>query len=290
MASRGGRRAAVLRLSLAGLGLACVTPAVAEAQARLPEARFEVAQPLDTAHRAPAGRAFFLSALVPGAGQYTLGQSRWVPYLAVEAWAWLTYFDRRREGRAMERRYRDLAWSVARLVSSGPRRDGEFEYYEAMSKYAASGAYDAEPQQPGLQPEQDPTTFNGSVWHLALSIYLRAGADPGDTETPEYQRALSYYARNATAPPFAWTWRASPLGQQRYREMIRESDEALRTATTMLGLILANHVVSAVDAFITARLRTTQGAATRINIESGLRPEADMLLFTTTVQIPVPWR
>lgn len=264
-------------------------PREAPAQARAQAERFAVAEPQDTAGRIDAGRAFLFSALVPGAGQRMLGQSRWVPYLALEAWAWLTYFDRAREGRRLERQYRDLAWSVARLASAGPRRDGAFEYYEALGKYVASGAYDAEPERPGLQPEQDTATFNGDLWKLARSIHLPAGADPEDTETPEYFQALSYYARNAIAPPFAWTWGASPLGQQRYRELIHASDESLREATTMLGLILANHMVSAVDAFITARMRAAQDA-TQIQIESGLRPDADMLLFTLSVRIPLPWR
>jgi len=272
------------------VALVAALPREAASQARAGAGRFDVAQTRDTAASVGAGRAFLFSALVPGAGQRMLGQSRWVPYLALEAWAWLRYFDRARQGRALERRYKDLAWSVARLVSSGPRRDGPFEYYEAMGKYVASGAYDAEPHRPGLQPEEDPATFNGAVWQLARSIYLPAGADPVDTESIEYWQALNYYAQNATPPPFAWSWSSSPLAQQRFRELIRESDESLREATTMLGLILANHMVSAVDAFITARVRAAQDGTPGIQIESGLRPDADMLLFTMSVRIPAPWR
>jgi len=277
-------------LAMLAFVVVVAVPREAAPQPRAQAARFAAAEARDTAPGVGAGRAFLFSALVPGAGQRMLGQSRWVPYLALEAWAWLTYFDRAREGRALERRYRDLAWSVARLVSSGPRRDGAFEYYEAMGKYVASGAYDAEPLVPGLQPEEDPTTFNGSIWHLARSIYLPAGADPADTESLEYFQALNYYAQNATPPPFAWSWRGSPLAQQRFRELIHESDESLREATTMLGLILANHMVSAVDAFITARMRAAHGGSPGIQIESGLRPDADMLLFTMSLRIPVPWR
>ncbi len=284
------RRRRACWLAVLAIMLVAAVPREAAPQARAPASRFAGAEAQDTASSVGAGRAFLFSALVPGAGQRMLGQSRWVPYLALEAWAWLTYFDRAREGRALERSYRDLAWSVARLVSSGPRRDGAFEYYEAMGKYVASGAYDAEPQRPGLQPEEDPTTFNGSIWQLARSIYLPAGADPADTESLAYWQALNYYAQNATPPPFAWSWGGSPLAQQRVRELIRESDEALREATTMLGLILANHMVSAVDAFITARMRAAQDGTPAIQIESGLRPDADMLRFTMSIRIPVPRR
>ena len=277
-------------LVVLAIALMAGAPREAVPQARAQASRFAAGEVQDTVRGVGAGRAFLFSALVPGAGQRMLGQSRWVPYIALEAWAWLTYFDRAREGRALERRYRDLAWSVARLVSSGPRRDGAFEYYEAMGKYVASGAYDAEPQRAGLQPEEDPATFNGSIWQLARSIYLPAGADPEDTESIEYFQALNYYAQHATPPPFAWAWGGSPLAQQRFRELIRESDESLRGATTMLGLILANHMVSAVDAFITARMRAAQDGTPRIQIESGLRPDADMLHFTMSIRVPVPWR
>jgi hypothetical protein len=40
-----------------------------------------------------------------------------------------------------------------------------------------------------------------------------------------------------------------------YEDLIQQSDENLRNSTTILGVILANHVVSAVDALISARLR-----------------------------------
>src|SRR5690606_3738346 len=191
-------------LVVLAVALVAGAPREAVPQARAQADRFAAGEARDTVSRVGAGRAFLFSALVPGAGQRMLGQSRWVPYLALEAWAWVRYFDRARHGRALERRYKDLAWSVARLVSSGPRQDGPFEYYEAMGKKIASGAYDAEPLEPGLQPEQDTATFNGKVWELARSIYLPAGADATDTESLEYFLALNYYAQNATPPPFAW--------------------------------------------------------------------------------------
>jgi hypothetical protein len=121
------------------------------------------------------GRGFLLSALIPGAGQRVLGQDRWVAYLAGEVWAWAQYLERRREGRNLQDRYRDLAWLVARRVSSGPRVDGNFEYYESMTNFQASGAYDIDPDELGVQPELDPETFNGSMWALARQIFSRSG-------------------------------------------------------------------------------------------------------------------
>lgn len=123
--------------------------------------------------RSPSpGRAALFSAILPGSGQWTQGKNRWAAYAATELWAWVVFFDRRGEGKAIQRRYRDLAWDVARRVSSGPRTEGSWEYYEALTKYRSSGAYDSDPTLEGIQPEENPETFNGSVWGLAQDIFF----------------------------------------------------------------------------------------------------------------------
>lgn len=201
------------------------------------------------------GRAFLLSALFPGVGQRTLGQDRWIAYMAGEAWAWTQYLGRRRDGRRLQERYRDLAWLVARRVSSGPRIDGNFEYYESMTQYQASGAFDVEPRRPGVQPEGDPETFNGAIWLLAREIYSLDDPDsPADEGSDQYEKALRYYTGRAIAPSFAWNWSSNTLQQAEFADLIRESDENLRRGTTMIGIILANHLLSAVDALVTGRL------------------------------------
>jgi hypothetical protein len=201
------------------------------------------------------GRAFLLSALIPGVGQRTLGQDRWIAYMAGEVWAWTQYLGRRRDGRRLQERYRDLAWLVARRVSSGPRIDGNFEYYESMTQYQASGAFDVEPGRPGVQPERDPETFNGSIWLLAREIYsLDEPGLPPDEGSEQYESALRYYTGRAIAPSFAWNWSSNILQQAEFADLIRESDENLRRGTTMIGIILANHLLSAVDALVTGRL------------------------------------
>lgn len=201
------------------------------------------------------GRAFLLSAAVPGLGQKRLGQNRWVAYGAVELWAWIQYFRKRREGRALQERYRDLAWFVARRVSVGPRVDGDFEYYEAMTQYGASGAYDTRPDEGGVQPEEDPETFNGSIWALAREIFfLDDTGGPPDPASDHYQKALRYYMSRAYRPSQAWNWTNNALQQAEFSELIRLSDENLRRGTTMVGIIIANHLLSSVDALVTGRL------------------------------------
>jgi hypothetical protein len=205
------------------------------------------------------GAAFLASAILPGAGQYLQGADRWVPYIVLEAWAIVRYVERRSEARTIERRYRDLAWSVARRggISVPPRRDSVFEYYEDMTRFGASGAYDADPRAAGVQPERDRETFNGQLWELAQALFS------------DDAQALAYYQSRAVPPTFAWAWGQSNLEQQVFEELIHESDEAFRDATTALGIVLANHMISAVDALVLARVRLSSAGERRIRLRGG---------------------
>ena len=256
----------VLRAVLVLAALVGATPAAAQ---RLPPG----AQPQAPASPGPEvlrptspAVAVVASALVPGAGQLLQRQSRWVPYLALEVWSWLRYRERRHAYRDLTAQYRDLAWSVARRVGVGERRDTVFEYYEALSHYRSSGA----PVQAGLLPEQDTTTFNGYLWYIARSLYCPASQDcaPGSSE---FETALGYYQAHGISQHYRWEWGGSSLEQQEFAHLITRSDEAYRDGTRMLGLILANHVASTVDALITSRLQAL--AAQRAEFRTELYPE-----------------
>jgi len=216
-----------------------------------PDAPWQVA-----ADRAPSpGRAFLLSSALPGTGQWHLRQNRWPAYLAVEVWAWIQFLDWRREGRRLQTQYRDLAWLVARRVSTGQRTDAGWDYYEALVRFQASGAYDADPQTDGIQPEEDARTFNGYIWSLAQEIFLPQDPEVSVEEGSEpYQKAYQYYLSRAYAPTLAWDWGGNVLYREEYSTLIREADEALRSSTGMIGIILANHLLSAVDALVSGRL------------------------------------
>ncbi|MFH1763505.1 MAG: hypothetical protein ABIF09_04860 [Gemmatimonadota bacterium] len=201
------------------------------------------------------GKAFLFSAVVPGAGQWLLGQERWPAYLAVELWAWIQFLDWRREGHRLQTQYKDLAWLVARRVSTGPRTEAGWEYYEALTHFQSSGAYDSDPLTPGVQPEGNSTTFNGSVWALAQEIYFPENPEnPVQEGSDPYKKAFDYYLSRAYAPGLAWHWGANTLHREEYTGLIRDSDEALRSSTGMIGVILANHLLSAVDALVSGRL------------------------------------
>jgi len=256
------------------------TPVVAQ---RLPAAAAErapvvlPAQPASTGLPAPAV-AVLASIVLPGAGQWLQGESRWVPYVALEVWSWLRFRQRRADSRRIAQQYRDLAWLVARRVSTGERRDTVFEYYEALTHYNASGA----PVREGDPPETDTTTFNGNLWALSRALFFPEGKDfpPGSTE---YMLAFGYYREHGIPGDYAWAWGGSTLEQQVFAELITDSDDAYRDGTRMLGLILANHVASTVDALITARLRAL--TSDRARLRTGLSPEGAGARLRSEVRI-----
>jgi hypothetical protein len=221
------------------------------------------------------------SLLVPGLGQRMLGQRRAWVYAGLELVGWALYVERRRAGGDFRDRYRDLAWDVAR-IQAGPRVDGAFSYYETLTEWTRSGAFDADAGSPGLQPESDATTFNGSIWQRASGLFLPDG--PGvPTNDPGYVRALEYYTERAYGPDFLWDWTGTGDARRDFGELIHESDERFRQATNLVGAVLANHVVSAIDAYLSAR-----GLGARLDVGVAPSPHSQEPRWTGHVTVRAP--
>ncbi len=239
-----GRRAPVLPVLLVLPALLLLLVPIPRLDAQLPGEPGGAATPMPAA---VAGR----SLLLPGWGQHALGQRRSWAYLAVEATLWAYWANRRSAGADARDAYRDLAWGEAR-IGSASRVDGDWPYYETLEKWTRSGVYDADPARSGVQPEADPSTYNGYVWSLARGQFLQAG-EPDESD-PGYAQALAYYERRAYGAAFLWDWSGKDTALRRYEGLIRDSDDRFHQATTALGAVLANHLLSAADAFVSARL------------------------------------
>lgn len=205
------------------------------------------------------------SLVVPGTGQLLTKRDRGLIYLAAEGYVLSRFLQLSLGARRSARRYRDLAFIVARRGFTAMRRDTVFEYYEMMEKYSASGEFDRDPG-PGFMPEGDVTTYNGSVWLLARQTFWTDPHSAPPPTSPEYQEALQFYRAHAVGPDFRWSWQGASLEQQEFRATIRSSDETFRRAQSQLGLLLANHVTSAIDALISTRL--TAGLRRRTEIQT----------------------
>jgi len=266
---RGGR---LLALALVA---SCLAPAPLPAQSRPPtrftpstSGAFAVEQPDTARPRVSAPAAALLSGVLPGAGEYALGLDRWVPQVALELFAWWQYREHRREGRSFEQQYRQVACQVSRRIDAaayirpGVCRDtSDFEYYEHMGKsfFPASGVYDRRADSAGVQPELDTLTYNGKQWLLAQQLYTDGAA------------ALAYYERNGIHTGYLWDWGDNTLEQTVFDELIHRGDAAFRTSSRLLGLILANHVAGAVDAYIAGRLKEMHRPPL-IQVRTGFEP------------------
>jgi hypothetical protein len=204
------------------------------------------------------------SAALPGAGQALLNQDRFVAYLSVEGYLWLRYLSDVREGRRQRDAYRDLANRVARAVFAGPKPTGGFDYYERMEHFVESGVFDIVPGG-AIDPETDTTTFNGQLWLLARRTYW---ANPDSAPTPGSEAdtlARHFYTERAVAPAFRWSWRNAQLEQDLFRRTIARSNDAFRRAAEDLGIVIANHALSTVDAYVSLRLQR-QPAERRVGV------------------------
>ena len=209
------------------------------------------------------------SALIPGAGQTLLGNKRAIFYAAAEVVGIVAYSSQRGTGNRDRDLYRDLARTIgrARFHPDGPV--GDWDYYERMEKYASSGAFDVIPGGP-VDPETDVTTYNGSIWLLARQTYWRDPEVPPAVTSPEFQNAMSFYSRRAVSEEMRWSWIGSDAGLQRYQRAIASSNNAFRRAEQTLGLVIANHFLSAVDAFVSVKLRARQTSNGHLLLTAGI--------------------
>jgi hypothetical protein len=224
---------------------------------------------VDTARSANSYLRPLASLLVPGSGQLMAGQDRGAVYLAAEVYLLSRYLQLDHEATTQARHYQDLAYDVARRQFQPTRRDTVFEYYEQMGRFVESGVYDADPGA-AFMPESDARTYNGSVWLLARRTYWEDPNVPPDPTSPQYWRALQFYQARAVSSNFLWSWRDHSLEHQVFGDYIRRSDNAFRKAQSQVGLLLANHLVSAIDALISARMTAAAGRNAEMQTSVGI--------------------
>ena len=226
------------------------------------------------------------SLVVPGTGQLLTGMDRGVLYLLAEAFLLTRFFAAAGSATREGDRFRDLAFSVARAPFSPAARDTTFEYFEQMEKFLQSGPFDADPS-PGIQPPTDERTFNGTIWALARRTFLLSPDSALDPGSGAYQRALDFYRSRAVGPNFRWSWAGAEFEQDAFRNTISRSNAASRRKSAALGFLLANHLLSALDAFISRRVSSGLGGASfssGISVEGGGVPHSRL-----TIEVVVPF-
>ncbi|HVX39390.1 MAG TPA: hypothetical protein VHB25_07430 [Gemmatimonadaceae bacterium] len=242
--------------SMAGRRAGVVVPsrqkAVADSTAAHPKGLFPFAIPPRVLPYSPIA-----SAIVPGAGQAMLGDNRAIAYLAVEALGWVQYLEDRRDQSARERAFKDIAARVARAHFSSNPPDAPWAYYEQMRDYLESGVFSKSTT--GVVPETDVTTYNGFEWDIIRHAQ------------PDSVAALAMYEQIAVRPEYQWSWKNAGLQWDIFKRTTGLRNDAFRRGQHMLSIILANHVISMIDAFTTFRLRAAPtrdgGAAVGVNLK-----------------------
>lgn len=252
--------------------LACAVTALRDAAAQsLVVARAGITQHVEpresrAEYRGPSlVTATLASAVLPGAGQALLKSGRAFVYAGAEALGWVRYSKQQRDGDRFRARYRELSRSVARARFNPAGPDGNWDYYERMEKFAASGSYDLFPGG-NVDPESDPSTYNGSIWLLARQTYWRDPNAAPAPSSPEFQSALAFYVKRAVPTDLQWSWVGAADGFQQYRRSVADSNTAFKRAEQTAGLIIANHILSAVDAFVSVRMRLSNDGRGRTTL------------------------
>ena len=199
------------------------------------------------------------SGILPGSGQFALGQQRGVVYLVAEGFFVLQAMAAQKDGDRERERYRSVASDVARKPFGGTRPVGSWAYYESMEEKLESGAFDRIPGG-AIDPETDASTYNGSRWLLAReTFWLNPNVNPG-VGTPEYARAIAKYTREAVTDEYRWSWRDAQLQWDVYRQTIKSANRSYLRSVNLAGVVGANHLASLIDAYITVRIRRFGGA------------------------------
>jgi hypothetical protein len=210
------------------------------------------------------------SLLVPGTGQLMAGQDRGAVYLAAEIYLLSRYLQLDHQATQEAQRCQNLAFDVARRTFQPAGKDTVFEYYEQMGRFVESGAYDADGPGGTFVPEPDAKTYNGSVWLLARRTFWADPNVPPDPTSWQYAQSLEFYRARAVTPSFQWSWREHSLEHQVFGDYMRSSDDAFRKAQSQIGLLLANHLVSAIDALISARMSAAAGRNAEMRTSVGI--------------------
>jgi hypothetical protein len=230
-----------------------------------------VAPALPPSRRAP-WIAPMASFLLPGSGQVLLRQQRAYGYVVADGFLIIQALRANRDGNNTRNEYRRLASEVARAPFGADRPHGSWDYYETLEAIDASGAYELSPGSK-FTPESDVTTYNGRKWLQARQTYWADANVPPPETSPEYARAIAFYQARAYSGSFRFSWRDHQLEQTAYVQTIKDYNGNRQRLVSTGGLLLANHLVSMVDAYINVRVRRYGGAGlANVSVRSGVEP------------------
>jgi hypothetical protein len=188
-------------------------------------------------------KAMLYSLLLPGLGEYWLGhRTRAQIFFATEAGIWTAFGVFRVQGGNRKDRYRE--W--ASVFAGTPERDND-EYYRVLANYISS---------------EGPFSANETVRRQARALY------PDDREAQD-----AYLLANGHFGDDAWEWE-SEEAFDRYKQIRKSSLDSYDNASLTLGLLVANRLLSVLDAGLLAS-RHNRGGATDGSLSWGVGAGVD---------------
>ena len=203
------------------------------------------------------GRALLYSALLPGMGEFYAGaRKRAVLFLGLEAAAWGLYFSWNGQGKEIEEDFRGVAdeqWDVLRYVDwrgSAISRNSSITHALPCSTFVVGGE--------GISgcPETEKQQYYELIgkYDQFVSGWEDARDQDGNLVQPtEIDSAENFVSKQRFA----------------YEDQRNDSNRFLKRATNVAGLILVNHVISAIDAARAAR--ATAGGADQAMLQRRTR-------------------
>ena len=230
------------------------------------------------------------SLALPGSGQATLRQQRSVAYLVAEGFLVLRAVRAQNDRNSAKLQYQKLAADVARAGFGTERPNGSWDYYEILEHYPASGAFDLNVAGK-FTPETDESTYNGELWFRARQIFWDNPDQAPDEASTQYIRALDRYKSLAMQGSFRFSWKDQSNVQNEYILSIADANRSRQQVVSTLGLLAANHLASAVDAYINVRLRRFGGAGLLgASVKTEVRPTGPAVdkMFGAAMTLSVP--
>lgn len=194
---------------------------------------------------APDGKnpklAMLLSLLVPGMGEQYLGHTgRAKAFFVAEGAIWTSFAVFRIQGNHRKTLYKEYA----EVFAGVPARDDE-EFYRTIGNFMSSDG---------------PFSANESIRRVARAQY---------PNSPQKQQ--EFYDEYAYTGDDTWTWESADRWNQ-YQDMRSSSLDAIHRSELSLGLLVANRLLSVIDAGIIAA-RRNRGHANETKVSWNL--EAD---------------
>ena len=184
------------------------------------------------------GRVFAMSMIVPGSGQLYIGKKRGIAYLAAEVGLITAYFVVRKDARSIEDDY------VA-AVREGVIFDQNDPTY---GRYMASLPVPGDPFS-GWNMEDFEHATQTNNWHY---VYTESDGEPLERIGPFYWKDLPANFQTAGRQELKDAEIDSESRQVAY-DIREDATSKFKVATTILGVTIANHLVSAIEARIAAK-------------------------------------